>query len=94
MIDSAQHAAATVSPSKTANNNVGEAFRDNLDLTNTGIRANRLTAPQRERLLALVGEYVGHMRDGHARVRMEEVRRHLDDTWFAWVGGRGAQGGF
>ena len=90
-LDSAQRAAAIVSPSKTANNNVGEAFRDNLDLTNTGIRATRLTAAQRERLLALVGEYVAHLRDGHARVRMEEVRRHLDDTWFAWIGGTGPE---
>ena len=90
-LDSAQRAAAIVSPSKTANNNVGEAFRDNLDLTNTGIRATRLTAAQRERLLALVGEYVAHMRDGHARVRMAEVRRHLDDTWFAWIGGTGPE---
>ncbi|HVL70036.1 MAG TPA: DUF3500 domain-containing protein, partial [Vicinamibacterales bacterium] len=24
---------------------------------------------------------------GHARVKMAEVRKHLDDTWFAWVGG-------
>jgi hypothetical protein len=29
---------------------------------------------------------VGHMRDGHAKVRMAEVERHLDDTWFAWIG--------
>ena len=27
------------------------------------------------------------MDDGHARVQMDEVRRHLDDTWFAWIGG-------
>jgi hypothetical protein len=27
------------------------------------------------------------MRDGHAKVKMDEVRKHLDDTWFAWVGG-------
>ena len=27
------------------------------------------------------------MDDGHARVKMDEVRRHLDNTWFAWIGG-------
>jgi hypothetical protein len=86
-LDAGQRTAAIVSPSKTGNNTVGEAFRDNLDLTNVGIRATRLSAPQRERLLDLVHEYVSHMREGHARVRMEEVRRHLDDTWFSWVGG-------
>ena len=26
------------------------------------------------------------MDDGHARVQMEEVRAHLDRTWFAWIG--------
>ena len=26
------------------------------------------------------------MDDGHARVAMEEVRAHLDRTWFAWIG--------
>ena len=26
------------------------------------------------------------MDNGHARVKMEEVRRHLDRTWFAWIG--------
>jgi hypothetical protein len=24
---------------------------------------------------------------GHAKVKMDEVRRHLDNTWFAWIGG-------
>ena len=37
--------------------------------------------------MALVGSYVGHMREGHARVRMDEVRRHLAATHFAWIGG-------
>jgi hypothetical protein len=27
------------------------------------------------------------MDDGHARVKMDEVKRHLDNTWFAWIGG-------
>ena len=31
------------------------------------------------------------MDDGHARVKMDEVRKHLDNTWFAWIGGPGRQ---
>ena len=27
------------------------------------------------------------LREGHARVRMDEVTQHLDRTWFAWIGG-------
>jgi hypothetical protein len=45
-------------------------------------------------LLELVGEYVGNMRDGHARVRMDEVRRHLDETRFGWIGGSDPNGVF
>jgi len=26
------------------------------------------------------------MDDGHARVKMSEVRAHLDQTYFAWIG--------
>src|SRR5690606_19096584 len=68
------------------NNALAQAFRDNLVLDYAGIRATALTPAQRERLLEVVAEYVDNMSEGHARVRMEEVREHLDDTWFAWIG--------
>ena len=32
-------------------------------------------------------EYVGTMNDGHAAVKMDEVKRHLDRTFLAWIGG-------
>jgi hypothetical protein len=86
-LDAEQRSAAIVRASKTGNDIVAEAFKDNVDLTNIGIRATRFSAAQREQLLGLVGEYVAHMPEGHARVRMDEVRRHLDDTWFGWIGG-------
>ena len=31
---------------------------------------------------------------GHARVKMDEVRRHLNDTWFAWIGSTDPDGIF
>jgi hypothetical protein len=87
--DEAQRKRAVIQVSKTGNNNLAEAFKDNLVLDYAGLRATEMTAAQRERLLALVAEYVDNMKEGHARVRMEEVRRHLDDTYFAWIGGSG-----
>ena len=30
---------------------------------------------------------MGNLRDDQARVQMSDVRRHLDDTYFAWIGG-------
>jgi hypothetical protein len=63
------------------------AFRDNFELRYEGLPAGDLTAAQTKKLLDLIHEYVGNMDDGHAAVRMEEIEDHLDDTYFAWMGG-------
>lgn len=86
-LDPAQRRQAILSTPKSRANNLAEAWRDNLVVDYAGVPATDLTPAQRSRLLDLVGEHVGNMREGHARVRMEEVRRHLDRTYFAWVGG-------
>src|SRR5215472_4995643 len=63
------------------------AFRDNLELDYQGIRWGELSELQQRLLMDLMGTYVGRARPGHAKVKLEEVRRHLADTWFAWIGG-------
>jgi hypothetical protein len=78
---------AIIQTSKTGNNNLTEAFKDNVVLDYAGVRALDLSRGERKQLLDLIGLYVDNMDDGHARVKMSEVRRHLDNTWFAWIGG-------
>jgi len=90
----AQRRKAILETSKPGNNNLGEAFRDNLVLDYAGIRASELTAPQKLLLLDLIGEYADNLDDGHARVKMEEVRMHLDKTHFAWIGETGPEAVF
>ena len=85
----AQRGQAILEVSKTGNNNLGEAFKDNIVLDYAGVSVSSFSAVQREQLLELIGLFVGNMNEGHARVRMEEVERHLDETWFAWIGGTG-----
>lgn len=89
-LDARQRAKAVLGTGKTRADNLAEAWRDNLVVDDAGIRASEMTASQRDRLLELVGEHVGNLRDGHARVKMDEVRRHLADTHFAWIGGTDA----
>jgi hypothetical protein len=62
------------------------AFRDNQIIPYEGIRAAELSGEQRARLVALIELYVGLIRDGHAQVKMAEVLRHLDETYFSWIG--------
>jgi hypothetical protein len=71
---------------KSEDLNLTEAWKDNVVLDYAGLPASALSAPQRDQLLQLIALYVGAMDDGHARVKMREVRAHLDRTWFAWVG--------
>ena len=52
-----------------------------------GIRYDELSAPQHDLLLRLIELHVGRMRPDHARVRVQEVNRHLRNTHFCWMGG-------
>jgi hypothetical protein len=63
------------------------AFRDNFELRYEGIHFDELTSAQQAGLLKVIEVYVGRMRPGHAEVRMDEVREHLNETHFAWMGG-------
>jgi hypothetical protein len=88
-LDAAQRQQAILAGAKTGNHNVGEAFKDSVALAYAGIRATELTAAQQAQLLDLIDAYVRNLRDGHAQVKMDEVRRHLDETHFAWIGETG-----
>ncbi len=85
----AQRHKAVLNFSKTGNNNLAEAFKDNIVLDFAGVPAAELDTPLRRRLVDLVHLYVSNMDEGHARVKMDEVVRHLEKTWFAWIGGSG-----
>ncbi len=81
-----QRRIATVETDKMQNNQLAAAFKDNVVIEQAGIRGDQLNAAQRELLMDVVGVWVGHIRDDQARIKMEEVRAHLDETRFAWIG--------
>jgi hypothetical protein len=85
-LDHAQRQKAIIESSKTGNNNLTEAFKDNAVVPYAGLRAAEMTQAQQHRLLDLMALYVNNMDEGHARVKMQDVERHLNETRFAWVG--------
>lgn len=89
-----QQAMAIISSSKSGNNLQAGANADEITLPYAGIKADALTTDQQTQLLALIELWVGNMRDGHAAVKMAEVEAHLADTYFAWIGGIGADAVF
>lgn len=70
------------------------AFRDNLALRCEGIHHGALSAAQQHLLLDIVETYVGRIRPGHAEIRLDEVKQHLSETWFGWIGGHGDDSAF
>lgn len=59
---------------------------DNHVMAFAGIRHDALDSGQQARLLDLIGLYVGRIRPEHAAVKLAEAKRHLDETWFGWIG--------
>jgi hypothetical protein len=62
------------------------AFRDNMQVPYEGIPVSELTIGQREQLVRLVDVYTGRLRSGHAGLWLDAIRRHLDETYFLWMG--------
>ena len=63
----AQRTKAVLNFSKTGNNNLTEAWKDNVVLDYAGVRGADLTADQKRQLLELIAVYVNNIAEGHAR---------------------------
>jgi hypothetical protein len=86
---------AALAPEQRATATIGDklpfdvmtsAFHDNDVMPYAGLRYGDMTKDQRDLLERLVGLYTGRIRPGHAEIRFAEAKRHLDETWFAWIG--------
>ena len=65
---------------------LGAAGQDNRVIPYAGLAADSMSPGQRELLVRLVGSFVSRMPAGPAEAKLTEVRRHLADTHFAWIG--------
>jgi hypothetical protein len=52
-----------------------------------GIRCDELASDQQRILIDLIGTYVKRARSGYAKVKMDEVKQYLSQTYLAWMGG-------
>jgi hypothetical protein len=69
-------------------------YRDNLVMDYEGIGFTDLSTEQQDQLRELIALHVGRMRRGHATVKLAEIERHLDRTFFSWIGERSETGVF
>ena len=92
-LDAAGRAAATIAdvPPREI---ITTAQVDNLALDAVGLDYAGLSPAQQDRLVELIALYTGRIRPGHAGIRLDEVKRHLHETRFAWMGGCGDDAAF
>jgi hypothetical protein len=62
------------------------AFHDNVTAPYEGTCVAEFSQSQRDLLRRVLDVYVGYMPEGHAKVRMAEIDRYLDETYFGWIG--------
>ncbi|MFJ9123256.1 DUF3500 domain-containing protein [Streptomyces sp. NPDC102340] len=65
------------------------AFQDNRVIPFEGVRVRDMPQAARELVWEAVEEFHKPLPVGPRAARMREVRSHLDDTWFCWIGGHG-----
>lgn len=86
-LDETQKKEAIIEVSKEGNNNLTEAWKDNKVIEYTGVKASSFSKSQQQQLVSLIKLYVDNMDEGHGKIKMDEVKRFIDQTRFSWIGG-------
>ena len=60
--------------------------RDRQTIAPEGIKGSALTEKQRQMLLDLTSEWTGILHEAVAALRMDEMKKNIAETWFAWSG--------
>jgi hypothetical protein len=60
--------------------------RDGQTIQPEGIKGSALTEKQCEMLLDLASEWTGILHEAVAKAKMDDMRKNIGETWFAWSG--------
>ena len=86
-LSAGQKEIATLDSNKVRNNQIAAANQDNLTLDFEGIKGSEFDSQQKLGLLNVIRSFIGALRAPHSEITMDEIGQHIDDTYFAWVGG-------
>ena len=68
---------------------LGGAFQDNRIIPYEGVQVSAFSNAQRESLLRTAEAFLEILPEGPYRARINAIDKHLDNTWFSWIGGFG-----
>ncbi len=84
-LDETQRKTATTGH-KDGFNMQSSANQDNKVLAYEGIQVSTFNNEQKVALITLIDEYIGNLQNDHATVKMNQIKSHLDETWFSFKG--------
>ena len=61
-------------------------FKDNIVVAYGGLPVTAMTPAQRHQFIGLITLYTDRLPVAHAKIRLDEIRQHLERTVFAWIG--------
>ena len=70
------------------------AFRDNRIVPYEGLNVSSLSAEQHSLILSLIEEFVQYLPQTSRKLRLDQIKKHLDETYFCWIGGYGDEDAF
>lgn len=84
-LDPAQRAKASVGM-ELPFDGYASGFKDNIVVPYVGLLYGEMTGPQQAMLIDVIKRYTDRLPPDHAHVRLDEVKTHLNETVFAWIG--------
>ncbi len=73
---------------------LGGMFQDNHVIPYEGVCAANFPPCSRDLLCRLAGTFLEHLPPGPDHARLNDIRAHLDETWWCWIGGSGPDSPF
>lgn len=62
------------------------AYSDNKTIDFNGLKASELTNEQKDKLIHLASLYINNLREDQAKIKMEDIQQHIDESYFGWKG--------
>lgn len=63
------------------------AFQDNRTIPFEGVPVSEMPEPAQELAMDIMEQFLLPLPAGPRAARMRQIREHLDETWFSWIGG-------
>ncbi|WP_066561054.1 DUF3500 domain-containing protein [Croceicoccus bisphenolivorans] len=73
---------------------LGGAFQDNRIVPYEGVPVSEFDPRQKQQVMDIVEAFVGYLPSGPLAAKLTQVEKHLDRTWWSWIGGHGDEDPF